>query len=613
MQKHMSVPNFVKSINAYSFPVWIIRYDDITFHSINISAEKEFLYPEEELLGRSMLEICPYFSKNDLYTTTHAKSGSKVVTTIKRKDGKEQAAELNISNFIENGEYFFYISITPLSLLHANPDKTVLTSFFYQQSFMMNFVPIIVADKNTQKILQVNEGAMRLYGYSRDEFLNLCFYHLYPSTDIGISDKIFKVVREDRYNRFEAKHIASGNRIVDVELYIQPIKSFNGYLLMIMIVDISEKKLALKLLEESLNNYKIIAGNSTDLILRHTISGQITYASPASIRLLGYKPGELTLENVYNFIHPGDADRIRAGLLSMIDTVHYKARFRIINSKGKYRWFESTAKILPDNSMLDSEREIISVSRDVTDRVEIENQLLEANKKAGEISRLKDIILANMSHEMRTPLQSILGYTEIIKEKINDQDLLNDLEIIHSDSKRLLRMINLFLNLTYLEAKNFIPYFEAYNVSDILRNVAESFISTAEQKGLYLRVKLDNEPSIVFTDRILLRDVLDNVIDNAIKFTHDGGVDISSFREEKDGRCESVIQIKDTGIGIQKEKENILFQEFRQASEGLDRKFEGIGLGLTISKKIIEKLNGKMYMQSSSNGTTINIYFPIKK
>ena len=117
----------------------------------------------------------------------------------------------------------------------------------------------------------------------------------------------------------------------------------------------------------------------------------------------------------------------------------------------------------------------------------------------------------------------------------------------------------------------------------------------------------------MFTDRILLRDVLDNVIDNAIKFTHDGGVDVSSFMEEKDGRCESVIQIKDTGIGIQKEKENILFQEFRQASEGLDRKFEGIGLGLTISKKIIEKLNGKMYMQSSSNGTTINIYFPIKK
>ncbi len=611
MQKNLSILQDNRLINSLPFPVCILRYDNVTFYSVNLSAEKEFLYSEYELLGKSIVEICPNFSKNEIYSITQQKDGGKIVTTIKRKDGKEQTSELNFSYIVENGDYFLYMIITPLSLYNIDPDKTILTSFFYQQAFLTNFVPIIVADKKTQKILQVNEGTMHLYGYSRDEFLKLCFYHLYPSTDIEKPEKIFKVAKKDRYNRFETQHIANGNRIIDVELYIHPIKSTNGYMLIIMIIDISEKKLAVKLLEESLNNYKIIAGNSTDLILKHKRSGQITYASPASIRLLGYKPGELTFNEVYNFIHPGDVDRIRNGISTMLDGVDYKARFRILNSRGKYLWFEWTAKILPANSILDKEREIISVSRDITERVEIESQLREANKKAGEINMLKGIILANISHEMRTPLQGILGYTEIAKDKTKDPDLLSDLDTIYNDGRRLLRIINMFLNLTYLETKNFIPYFEAINLSDILRHVAESYLTAAEQKGLYLRIKTDIQPLIANTNKILLRDVLDNIIDNAVKFTNEGGVDISSFREEKSGISEAVIQIKDTGIGIQKEKEDLLFKEFRQLSEGLNRKYEGLGLGLTISKRMIEKLEGKMNIQSDSNGTTINIYFRV--
>ncbi len=613
MQKYVSVLHDNILINTLPFPVWILRYDNVTFHSVNLSAEKEFLYSEDELLGKSILEVCPSFNKNEFYTVSPPKDSRKIVTTIKRKDGKEQTSELNFSYIIENNNYFLFVVITPFSLFNEGPDKINFTSFFYQHAFLMHFVPIIVADKKTQKILQVNEGAMHLYGYTRDEFLKLRFYHLYPSIDVEIAETIFKVVKEGRYNRFEAKHIASGNRVIDVELYIQPIKSTNGYILIIMINDISEKKLAAKLLEESLNNYKIIADNSTELILRHKRNGQITFVSPASFRLLGYKPAEITFNYVYTFLHPDDVDRIKNGISTMEDGVDYKARFRILNSKGKYMWFESTAKMLPSNSVLNAEREIISVSRDITEKMEIKNQLREANKKADEINKLKGIILANISHELRTPLQGIIGYTEIVKEKAKDPELLSDLDIIYNDGIRLLRIINLFLNLTYLETKNFIPYFEPYNISDILKQVAESYLAAAEQKGLYFSIKMDIEPVIINTNKILLRDVLDNVIDNAVKFTNEGGVNIFSFREEKNGRSVAVIQIKDTGIGIQKGKEDLLFKEFRQLSEGLNRRYEGIGLGLAISKRMIEKLGGKMIIRSDSNGTTVNIYFHIIK
>lgn len=305
-------------------------------------------------------------------------------------------------------------------------------------------------------------------------------------------------------------------------------------------------------------------------------------------------------------MHPDDMARIRYGIQNMIETAHYKTRFRIRNFQGKYLWFESTAKIIPGEE-IPGEKEIISVSRDITDRVEIEKKLKEADKKSDEIEKLKHIILSNLSHELRTPLQSILGYSEIIKDKLMDADMQEDLNNIYDNGKRLLRMINLFLNLSYLEANNFLPHFESFDINEIVKSVADTFQNSINQKNLYMKTNFTEEPLMVSTDRILFRDILDNLIDNSVKFTETGGVHITtSVRNSK----QAVIEIKDTGIGIPKGKEDLLFQEFRQLSEGLSRKYEGIGLGLTISKRLVDRINGSLSLESiEGQGTIVRIYF----
>jgi signal transduction histidine kinase len=160
-----------------------------------------------------------------------------------------------------------------------------------------------------------------------------------------------------------------------------------------------------------------------------------------------------------------------------------------------------------------------------------------------------------------------------------------------------------------MEANNFLPHFEMHNVTPIVQNAAEPFFSTAKKKNISLNITSEAGPLFVNTDRIILRDILDNLIDNAIKFTQSGTVKVSISSKKIDEYKYVVIAIEDSGIGIPQGKEGMAFQEFRQISEGLNRNYEGIGLGLTVTKRLVERINGKMYINSvEGKGTTIKIY-----
>ncbi len=611
MQQQLNKSYIQRIVSPAASPVWIINAKDATFYSINSNSEKEFLYSEEELIGKNILEICPSFNKNEFNTITGSEKPKTILTKIRRKDGKEQIAKLRISRFAVDEKYYFYVIVDPLVLSHGKHEITELTDSFYSYSFKTNLVPIIIVDKNSLNILQVNDSAIRLYGFSRDEFLNMKITNLHHPTHLDNAIKIFTGISEKRYNKFEAKHISNNDRIIEVEMFIQPVKWAEGNILMVIIHDISEKKLALRLLEENLNNYKLIANNSADLIIRHTPDGKINYASQASNKLLGYRPGFLILNNIYDFIHPEDADKTRKSFL-VTSEASSKMRFRIKNFGGKYMWFECSSKVLSDYD-LSGEKEIISILRDITELVEVENKLSEANERAGAVEKLKQIILANISHEMRTPLQSILGYSMLLKDKADNTGILEELNGIYENGQRLLRTINLFLNLSYLESNNFIPRFESYNLSDIVIAAAEPFNKIADEKGISLTVVPSDQEIFAKTDKILLKDTLDNLIDNAIKFTNRGGVEIKLSEERNTTKDYAVINISDSGIGIPTEKEKVALEEFRQISEGLSRNFQGIGLGLSISQKMIEKLNGKLKIESTEGkGTTVKIYLAEK-
>lgn len=251
---------------------------------------------------------------------------------------------------------------------------------------------------------------------------------------------------------------------------------------------------------------------------------------------------------------------------------------------------------------------ILALVRDITDRKKAMEDLIEAKNKAEEMSRVKTNFLANMSHELRTPLHGILGFAQILNELTDDLYLKEIANTIHKSGTRLMTTLNQILDLSRIEANKVSINWTKVNINKLIIEIAKLFEQSALNKNLYIKTNLSSENIISETDERILTDILNNLVNNAIKFTNKGGIIIESIKEDN----HFSISIHDTGIGIPESKFELIFQEFRQESEGLSRSFEGTGLGLSLAKKFTELLGGEIKVSSVvGKGSTFTVRFPI--
>jgi signal transduction histidine kinase len=230
-----------------------------------------------------------------------------------------------------------------------------------------------------------------------------------------------------------------------------------------------------------------------------------------------------------------------------------------------------------------------------------------AKENAEEMNRLKSIFLANMSHELRTPLIGISGFSDILQQEITSPELQNMAKIIYASSRRLSDTLNLILDLSKLESGEMKFHKNPIDIVNQTDNLVEIFMEEARKKGIELKASFSQPSIIINTDEQAYRAILTNLINNAIKFTKKGG--ISTEICLKDDFVE--IKVVDTGIGIDKDNQHLIFGEFRQVSEGFTRKFEGTGLGLNITKKLVELAGGEIFVESElEKGSTFTVKLP---
>ncbi len=230
------------------------------------------------------------------------------------------------------------------------------------------------------------------------------------------------------------------------------------------------------------------------------------------------------------------------------------------------------------------------------DRSQHEEALIKAKNEAEESSRLKSSLLANMSHELRTPMTGILGFSEILHDELDDNRLKNMASTIYKSANRLMTTLNSIMDLSAIESNRTSLALKAVNVKNTFMGLLRNAYSIASDKGLYIRTALPPQINVIADDK-LLGQLLHHLIDNAIKFTIDGGISISAYSGLRD-TSDVVIKISDTGIGIAPQHHKLIFEEFRQVSEGLSRTFEGSGLGLSLVIKISRLLNAKVWVES---------------
>jgi signal transduction histidine kinase/ActR/RegA family two-component response regulator len=287
----------------------------------------------------------------------------------------------------------------------------------------------------------------------------------------------------------------------------------------------------------------------------------------------------------------------------------YTVEKRFIHKRGHHVWARLTLSLVRD--ALGRPDYEIAVIENITERKRVEEEVIEAKAAAEEASRAKSEFLANMSHEIRTPMTVFMAAIEFLLQIDRDPERRRLLEMADQSAQRLLSLIDDILDFSRIEARKVDVDEEPVDLRECVRRAVDMFILAAREKNLRLETEISSAvPDIVICDPTRLGQILTNLIGNAVKFTHEGGVHVQ-VRTRGDFLEFSVV---DTGIGIPEEKRDLLFESFTQVDSSFTREFGGTGLGLAISKGLVDLMGGEIHVRSlEGKGSVFTFVIPLKK
>jgi PAS domain S-box-containing protein len=321
-------------------------------------------------------------------------------------------------------------------------------------------------------------------------------------------------------------------------------------------------------------------------------------------RMHGLSPDdELTLERSISFYHPEDQPTIREAFTEAVEAGEpYDLELRLITADDEHRWVHTRGEPQEEDGEIVRVRGTI---QDVTERVRRREQLEAAKERAEEADRIKSALLSNMNHEFRTPLTSIISFSELISDNPDVAGQFADR--ILGGGKRLLYTLNTVMDFAELEAGDRSVTHRRFQLREVVRSVANEFRARARRNGIDLSIDLPDDLSAVTLDQHRVERILTHLVHNAVKFTDDGSVGVCVRKD--DSLVE--LRVEDTGVGIDPDFQDHVFDEFAQQSSGYDRSHEGNGLGLTIVKRLVEEMEGQLDLSSApGEGTRVTVWVP---
>lgn len=366
-------------------------------------------------------------------------------------------------------------------------------------------------------------------------------------------------------------------------------------------------------LAKSEERFDLAMRGANDGVWDWDMASGTVYYSPRWKAMLGHEEDEIgpALAEWSGRVHPDDAAAATSAVRAHLDgdTSHFEITFRFRHKDGHYLWVLSRGLAVRD--VEGNPLRMVGTHTDVTPQKRAEEALIHAKEAAEAASRAKSEFLANMSHEIRTPMNGVLGMLSLTLDTGLSDEQRDYLMMAQTSANSLLHIINDILDFSKIEAGRLDVQPEAVDIRAVAQEMQRLHEHRCQEKGLTFTCLVDSAlPDWMLLDPVRVRQVLINLIGNAIKFTHSGGVSLSVERVGQGVR----FAVRDTGIGIAKESQSTVFQAFTQADGSITRRFGGTGLGLSISFRLVGLMGGLMGLQSElGQGSEFYFLLPLEE
>ncbi|MGL2986157.1 PAS domain S-box protein [Flavobacterium sp. RSSA_27] len=581
------------------------------FLEVNPAASSITGYTKEELLTKSTKD---FMDPNDaaLYFETFNKiiiegSCNNDLRFI-HKDGSIRWWSLDAVK-LNSGEYLGFVKdITDRKKIEAE----IQQSEERYRLLVKHMLDAIVISTTEGKIVSVNENACKITGLTEEELLQKSLFDFVLKEDLEKHPFQFQKLYQGLSVRSERKVIVKNNKLIIVELNSKLLPDGN---LLTIVRDITERKIAELLLienEKFLLETQQIANLGTFSIDLHT---NIWKRSKLLDSIFGIDSDTIfTSHDWLNLVHAEHREMmfnyVQTELIQ--NKKSFNKEYKIIRENdAQVRWLHGigTLKFHENGEVA----VLVGTIRDITDRKLLELELIKAKDKAEEANKAKSDFLANMSHEIRTPLNGIIGFTELLSATNLDKNQLEYMNTINTSALILMGIINNILDFSKIEAGKLELNLEVVNIRELVQQTFHLFKYQVQQKHIDLTLKIDDKvPEFVWTDSLRLKQVLVNLVNNAIKFTSEGSINLT-LKVVKVERTFFSIEfiLKDTGIGIKLNSQRKIFQSFEQEDATTSRQYGGTGLGLSISNQLLGLMNSQLELKSQY-GVGSTFFFTVR-
>ena len=572
--------------------ILIVDSDTCRILDANAAALKLYGYSHEEFPFLTVEEISAEPEKTRASIVDH--QARVQLRRHRRKDGTVFPVEIAINYFVNQGRKIHVAAIRDITERQQAEEELRLTQFALEHAsdgvFWIN---------PHGRIVYANEAACRSLGRSRDELTSLSVYDIDPIFPKEGREAFRKNLKERGSMTFESEHRTKQGRVFPVEITVNRLEFDGKEYGFTFARDITERKRAEDAIRQSEEKFRSLLANIPAIVWTADAEGVPIFISSSRESMTGYSPEEFCNSLRWQeIVHPEDVQKVVGAYAAFVaGGPHFDVECRFRKKDGQWMWIHSRAITTYEK---DGRRLVNGIHSDITERKRAEEEMRRAKEAAEAANRAKSQFLANMSHEIRTPMNGVIGMAGLLLETELTPEQQQYAEIVRDCGEALLAVISDILDFSKIEARKLTLEENDFDLGTVLESAAAMLAIKAFEKGLELTCELEpGTPRLLRGDPGRVRQVLVNLLGNAVKFTPQGEVAIKVRLESEDERMATLrFTVSDTGIGFRQDRAAVLFEPFVQEDGSSTRRYGGTGLGLAISKQLVEMMGGRIGVES---------------